>query len=152
MTLGQANAANELPAWCEQHLKDDRLDEVIAMYRMSIRRLIGKRIYDRFQKNIISSVAEAVAALRRHGIGDGGSHVDLAARHALTTMERRSGPAGPFKVLSDERTALDELLRVHEEQLRSERLAALLLTEAIVNPREPVTRGRSSGMEICANG
>ncbi len=136
MTVGQTSDARmpvPHPAWSEQRRNDDQMADVVALYRVALQRLVGKRTYENFERLLLWSVSDAVVALHRHGIGEEGSCAALAGRHALTQIDQRCGPAGPFKMLPDERAALDELLRVHEQQLRDNRLAPLLLAQAVNN-------------------
>lgn len=135
MTVGQTKRPPKLrqPARGEQG-PDEEMAGVVAVYRMALRRLVGKRSHENFEMLLLWSVSDAVVALHRHGIGEEGSCAALAARHALTQSDRRCGPAGPFTGQADEGAAIDELLRVHVLQLCNDRLAPLLLAQAMNNP------------------
>ena len=149
MTVGQTTNVQEpmpLAPWGEQPRSDGRpdgeIDEVVEFYRAALQSLVGRRSYESFELLLLWSVSEAVVALRRRGIGGECWCTALAARHALTQMERRCDAAGPFEVLLDERAALDDLLRAHGLQLRNERLAAVLLAQTIDNTHERLLESR----------
>lgn len=156
MRVGQITDAGELalqPAWREEESSVDRTADMVTLYRAALRRLIGRRDYGRFELLLLWNVSNAVATLRRHGVGDNSPCVTLAARHALEQMELRREPDQPFRVLADEGILLDDLLRVHEQQLSSDRLAAVLLTREIGKPGQRDThRRRDAGCSrACAH-
>ena len=134
MTVGQITGADEpaqQPAWSAVESGVGRTADMVVLYRAALQRLIGRRDFGRFEVLLLWSVSDAIATLRRHGIGDNSLCVTLAARHVLEQMELRREPSQPFRVLADEGNALDDLLRVHEQQLGSHRLAAVLPTREI---------------------
>ena len=113
--------------------------DLVETYRAALQRLVGQRSYGNFELLLLRSVSDAVVSLRRHGIGNEDACVALAASHALDSIEQRVDTMNVRRAQPDEGEAIDALLRVHDHQLCSERLAPLLLRQSKVHDGE---RGR----------
>ena len=113
-----------------------RMADVVETYRAALQRLVGKHSYAKFELLLLRSVIDAVVSLRKHGIGKEDACVALAALHALDSIEQRSDTMNVRSAQPDEGESIDALLRVHDHQLRSERLAPLLLGQTKVRDGE----------------
>lgn len=119
------------PGMAERRLDAVQVSGVVETYRAALQRLIGRRTYADFELLLLRNVGEAVVSLRRHGIGMD-SCVALAASYALDCIEQRADATNGWVARPEEGEAIDALLRAHDDQLCSERLAPLLV-QAIVD-------------------